>query len=256
MLTDPRVGLLGSLAVAAVAALWLLAQWPFGDRLFELMSYTQYAVDLLAIFLLIAGLAVALLFQRYQRVKADLLAGRNVIARWRASTAEFAAFATVADARDRADKRGALFLVFGFVVVIFGAFAIFDPEAAPFMLAIAALLMAAIVLAFLCGNRVRKKQLEPRSGEIIVGTDGLLVNEVLHVWRTPLSWFSGTRIELGPPALMTVTYGFLARYGVQYVDVMLPVPEDAMPLARTVEQALGTGRRRRARSQTANRRTG
>jgi hypothetical protein len=125
------------------------------------------------------------------------------------------------------------------------------------MLSMAAALMGVIALAFLYGNRVRRKQLKPRSGEIIVGTDGLLVNDVLHVWRTPLSWFSGVSIEAGSPALMTITYAFLARYGVQFVDVMVPVPADAMALAQKVEQTLNTGGgRRRARPRATHKQAG
>jgi hypothetical protein len=238
MLTDPRVGLWTSIAVAGAAAIWLLAQWVFGEDLFDRMSYALYAVDFIAIFLLLAGLAVMLLFRRYQRVKADLIEGRNVLAKWSTDPATFAAFATVADARDRKDKLGTMLMVFGFIVVIFGAFAVFDPDVAPFMLTMAAALMGIIVLAVLYGNRVRRKQLQPRSGEIIVGTDGLLVNDVLHVWRTPLSWFIGSRIESGPPTLMTITYGFLARYGVQTVDVLLPVPDDQVGVAQQLQHSL------------------
>lgn len=243
--------------LAGASGLWLIAQGLFGDSLFERIGYTLYAGDLIAILVLVAGLAVALLFARYQHVKSDLLAGRNVIAHWQADPKSFEAFAAVADARQGKDALGMLLVVFFFVIVIFGAFALFDPDAAPFMLAVAGGLMAVLVVAYLLGSRGRKKQLEPRSREVIVGKDGLLVNDVLHVWRTPLSWFSGVSIEGGSPALMTVTYAFLARYGVQFVDVMVPVPADAMPLAKKVEQTLNTGsRKRRARPRATHKQAG
>lgn len=238
MLSDPRIGLAASLIVAVLSAGWLAAQWLMSDALFEALGYAEHAITFLAIFLLLCGIAVALLFARLVRVKADLLAGRNVIARWSVDPQSFRVFAVVAEKREREEKRGALFLVLFFVVVIFGAFALFDLEAAPFMLSIAAAVAVAVVLAFLFGNRVRRKQLEPRSGEIIVGTDGVLVNGVLHVWHAFLTWLRGASLEPGPPAILTIAYAFLARYGMQEVAVMLPVPADAAPQAERAEQQL------------------
>src|SRR5690606_12097315 len=145
---------------------------------------------------------VALLFLRFSRVRADLLAGRNVVARWHVTAEQLAAFAGTAIDRDRADKRGALLLIAGLVVVIFGAFAVFDPEVAPMMLGIAALVLVAVGVAYLISGRVARGQLRYRSGDVIVGRDGLLVNDALHVWGIPLSWLAGTRLE---PGIMTVT---------------------------------------------------
>ncbi len=235
MLTDPRVGLWGALAAAALSGIWLLIQWPYGDTVFATISYAAYAADLFAIFILLGAGAAALLFWRYTQVKVDLLAGRNVVGRWVVDPAVFRKFADVVDASDAADKRGALLLVLGFIVVIFGAFAVFDPEAASFMVGMAAVVATLIVVAYLWGGRVRRVQLTPRSGTVIVGRDGLLVNDVLHVWRTPLSRLTGVRLESG---ILTVTYGFLSRMGWQSVDVPLPVPPDAVGAAQQVADAL------------------
>ena len=242
MLSDPRRGLQISLILAFAAGLWLGAQWPLGDRFFEMLGYAVYAVDLVAILVLIAGLLVALLFARYLQVKRDLLAGRKVIARWQADPNSFRTFAALADARDDSDKRGVLIVLLGFVVVIFCGFALADQSAAPAMLSVAAVLSLAMVLAYALGRRIRRRQLEPHSREIIVGFDGLLINDVLHVWKTPLSWFVSCRIEPGTPGLMTVTYAFVARYGAQFVDVLLPVPDHAVQLAHQVERSLRPAR--------------
>lgn len=248
MLSDPRIGLIVSLLVALLAGGWLMAQGLFSDSLFEGLGYARHAITLLAIFLLLGGVAVALLFRRFHRVRTDLLEGRNVIARWTVDPQSFRAFATVADERDRQDKQGALLMVLGFIVVIFGAFAVFDREAAPAMLSVAAAVGVAVVLAFLFGNRVRRKQLKPRSGDIIVGTDGVLVNGVLHVWGVFLTWLRGATLEPGPPAILTINYAFLTRYGVQEVGVMLPVPADATAAAERAERQLNAAAGGKARA--------
>ena len=235
MLSDPKRWMWGALGVAVLTGLWLLVQWPYGDELFSAMSYGLYAADLVAILALVAGAVVALLFWRFAQVRADLLAGRRVVGRWQVGAGDFAAFAGPAAAHERDDKRGALLLIAGFVVVISGGFALFDAEAAPIMLTVAALVIVLMALAYLLSGRVMRRHLAFRSGEVIVGRDGLLVNDVLHVWGVPLSWLAGTRLA---PGLMTVSYAFVIRFGVQIVEVMLPVPPAAETVAAAAAAAL------------------
>ncbi len=242
MRSNPLVGAWISLGVAAVAVGWLLLQWLAGDALFAAFGYTMHAITLLAVFALIAGLAVALLLRRFARVRADLLSGRNVIARWTVAEAEFEVFAARAVAADRDDKRGALALVVGLVVLIFGAFALFDPEVAPAMLGMAGLVALLMAAAYFLGGWVMRRQLQSASREVIVGTDGLMLNGVLHVWSAVLTWLAGVDLDPGPPGTLAVTYAYLARFGPQYVTVALPVPRSALPLARQVVERLSTRR--------------
>lgn len=248
MRSDPRIGMAVALAVAAIALGWLLGQWLAGDTVFAALGDATHAITLLSIFALIAGLAVALLFRRFATVRADLLAGRNVIARWRVDAEAYSAFAARAVAADRADKRGALVLVLFFIAVIFGLFALFDPEAAPAMLGMAVVVAVLMVAAYLLGGRVMRRQLEPASREVIVGTGGLLVNGVLHVWSAFLTWLADASLTLGPPASLVITYAYLARFGPQFVSVMLPVPAEAVPLAETVVARLAPQRASRRRA--------
>lgn len=252
VLTDPRIGLRISFLAGAAAASWLLAQWVASDAIWNALSrflgYGIHAITFLSIFTLVACPFVALLFYRYARVKADLLAGRNVIARWKVDPASFMTFSPVAEARDRAEKRGALYLMFFFIALIFGAFALLDPEIAPAMLTVGAGTALILAVAFWLSNRVRKRHLQMRSGEIIVGTEGLLVNDVLHVWSAFLSWLVGAEIEQGPPSILTITYAFWGRYGPQFVGVMLPIGPGQMDLALAVKERLRqAGDKRRSR---------
>jgi len=253
MRSDPRVGLIIALAVAAVAMGWLLMQPLFGDALFATIGYAIHAITLLAIFALIAGLAVALLFRRFVQVRADLLAHRDIIAHWTVGAEDFAEHATRAMIADRAERRGALATVLFFVAVIFGLFALFDAEAAPAMVGMASLVAVALAAAYLLGGRAMRRQLEPTSREVIVGAEGLIVNGVLHVWGTYLTWLVGATIERGRPASLVVTYAYLARVGPQFVSVVLPVPPEAMPLAELVVDRFDRhGRTRRPKSARAD----
>jgi hypothetical protein len=236
--SDPRIGLAVSLCVVAAAALWLLGQWVASDALWAVFGFNSHALTFFSIFFLLCGLAAAALFGRYASVKTELLGGRNVIASWRVTLAELKAFSPKANARDRAEKRSALYAILFGVAVIFGLFALFDREAAPQMLAFAAAFGAILVIAYWLGERVRRAHLQMRSGEVIVGTHGLLFNGVLHVWSTFMSWLEKVKFDQQDPPTLTITYAFLARYGPQSVSIMLPVPPDRVALAREIVQRL------------------
>lgn len=237
MISDPRRAMWISVAIALAAGLWLLSQWVFSEDLFDVMGYALYASDFVAVFALITAFVVAMLFRRFARVRDDLQAGRNVVGRWTVSAADFKTFAGVALKHDREDKWGVLLLITGFVVVIFGAFAIFDPEVAAPMLTIGALVIIVMGIAFLWSGRIMRKQLGFRTGEVIVGRDGLLVNGALHVWGVPMSWLANAARD---ERVMTVTYAFLIRFGVQMVDVLLPVPPEAEEEADKAVAALSS----------------
>lgn len=238
MLSDPRIGLVGSLIIAGLGLLWFVALWLAGDEIWERFGYSQHAITFFSIFLTPTGIAVSFLFRRYARVKADLIAGRDVLARWTIDPKEFAAFGLRADARDNAEKRGALFFLLVLLAFVFGAFAIYDIEAAPMMLSFGGGVAFLIVLAYLWSNRIRRKHLTFRTGEVMVGRRGLIVNGVLHVWGGFLSWLSAASLEDGKHPMLTITYGYLARYGVQYVNVLVPVPRDCIALATKAAREL------------------
>lgn len=241
MLSDPRIGFFGSLAVAGLGVLWFIALWLAGDEIWERLGYSQHAITFFSIFLTPTGIAVSFLFRRYARVKADLLAGRDVLARWTIDPKEFEAFSPRADARDDAEKRSALILVLVLLALAFGAFAIYDIEAAPMMLSIGGGVAFLIILAYLWSNRIRRKHLTFRTGEVIVGRRGLLVNDVLHVWGGFFSWLSAASLEDGKHPMLTITYSYLARYGLQYINVLVPVPHDCIALAAEAARELNGG---------------
>ena len=234
---DPRRGLFVSLLISGASLAWFVALWLDDAALFRRIGYGMHAATLLAIFALLAGLAVAALFLRFHHVRTELLEGRRVLARWRVDEATFKRFVPKALDADRRDKRQALTVVAFFIVVIFGAFALFDREAAPFMLAMAAAVLVLMLLAYRLGQRAIAAQLVYRGGEAIVGERGLLFNGVLNVWGAPLSWLTGAR--LSPDGrILQVDYAFLSRLGAQGVSILLPVAPAARAEAEAAALAL------------------
>lgn len=234
---DPRRGLIVSLLVCGASLAWFLALWLDDAALFRRLGYGMHAATLLAIFALLAGLAVAALFLRFHHVRTELLEGRRVLARWRVDEASFKRFVPKALDADRRDKRQALAVVAFFIVAIFGAFALFDPAAAPFMLSMAAAVLVLMLLAYGLGQRALAAQLVYRGGEAIVGERGVLFNGVLHVWGAPLSWLTGARLS-PDERMLEIDYAFLSRLGAQGVSILLPVPPDARQEAEAAEAAL------------------
>lgn len=223
MLTDPRTLLRRSLILLALPALWFAALALDSDALFARFGMSMHAITFLALFVAtVAGVAAAI-FSRFATVRAELLEGRRTLARWRVDEPTLRALAPVALAEDDADKRGALIAVFGFVALIFGAFALADRRAAPFMLAVAALILIAVALAYLLGRRIAADHWAWRGGEAVIGERGLMFNGVLHVWDVPLSWLAGARVTENP-LVLRVVYRHLSRAGVQSAEAVLPVP--------------------------------
>ena len=247
MSSDPRRVLVVMLIVAALCLLWLAAIGVADDALAARLGMNRHAITFLAVVFGLFALVAAAIFARFAAVRAELLAGRRVIGRWRVDEATWAAFAPAALADDAADKRTALAVVLFFVVVCFGGFALADPEAAPAMASAGLAVAVVMIAAFVLGGRTQASQWRRRTGEVIVGERGLLRDGVLHVWAVPLSRLVGARIQDRPLGL-SVVYGWWSRMGWQEVGVAVPVPRDALATARTTaarldEIAAGRGRR-------------
>lgn len=226
MLSDPRKGFVVALALVGAALGWFAALGSAEDAIWSRLGMAMHAVTFLAIFLALASAAAAWVFARFAQVKADLAAGRDVLARWRVGEAQLDAFAPGALADEAADKRGALITIWVFLALTFGGFALADPEAGPAMLSVAAGIGVAVGLAFLYGRRVARAQLAFHGGEAVIGARGLVFNGALHVWAAPLTRLAGARIVAQGPVLV-VGYRYLTRAGFQFVEAAVPFPPAA-----------------------------
>jgi hypothetical protein len=234
---DPHRARRVALIVLALPFVWFAALWLASDAIWQRLGMSMHAVTFVSIFVAASAAVTALLFGRWARIEDDLLAGRDVIARWQIDAASLAATEAVTRVAEGRDKAALFRIVLRLIALIFGAFAVFDPTAAPVMLAAAVGLAALIWLARRAGEASLAAQAEMRSGEVVVGRHGLRYNGRLHVWGTPLCWLRGAALERSPLSLV-VGYAYLTRVGVQSVDVRLPVPAAARDEARRAEAAL------------------
>ena len=249
MRSDPRIGYWISLGIAGLSGLWLFALWPFSEDMEAFFGMAVHAITFLAIFLLLTGLAVSLLFSGYVRIKSDLAAGRNVLARWHVDRGTWRQFAGPADAMNRSEKTSLLLMLYAFIAVICGGLALAIPKDWHIFGWIALGMAAVVTVAFLLGNRVYERQLVYRTGEIIIGRDGMSVDGVLHVWGNWLSWLEGAEVIERPVKMLIVAYSFWTRYGWQTVTARAPIIagdiEQMHALARTLNEAAGRMPRRK-----------
>lgn len=248
MLTDPEKVAHVALMIALAGCAWFLALAIDPDALFERFGFGMHAITFLSIFLVITTLVVAGFFGRMATVRTELLEGRRVFAAWTVDATSLAEAAPEALAAEDGDKRQALWVVWGFIVVIFGGFVLYDPEAAPFMIAVGVGVAGATGIAYVLGSRARRAHWRMRDGRVIVGERGLLFNGVLHVWALPLTRLDGVGLSQDPNRLI-VRYSWLTRVGRQSAAVTLPVPPGAEGEAeRALTGLLGLGLRRPRRA--------
>lgn len=235
MTADPRVLLAIALITLVVAGLWLISAWVFADWLHQSIGDLSFVLTLVALLAFFSAIVVSFIFYKLHVVKRDLSSGRNVIARWRISSADLDAFRKVALTEDDQEKRQALFTMFAFILVIFGAIAAFDQRVAAPMMITAVSLMLVLSIAYAVGKRITTSHLTMRSGEVIIGKEGVLVNDVLHVWAVPLSRLSDAGLAND---VMYVDYAYWGRSGPQCVTIRLPVTAESRRGAEKAVQAL------------------
>jgi hypothetical protein len=248
MRSDPRRAMWVALVIAMAVGLWFVALAVAGDALWAHFGMTMHAITFLGLFAEIVALVAAAVFSRWATVRRDLLAGRDVVGRWTIDPATFAAVMPGVVAADRRDKWQALLTIWGFLAVIFGAFALYDPSVAVPMLATAAVVAAVTGAAYLLSARRSALQAVPHDGRVVIGRRGLLVDGELHVWAIPIGGLETVALSAGERRL-DVVYGWVSRVGWQSVGVSIPVPPSAVHEARRAVTALGGGpsrpRRRR-----------
>lgn len=238
MRSDPRIGMMIAFAVAVLSAGWIAAQAIVSDQLFAQLGYGMHALTFVSIFLLVAGVVVALLFRCFASVRQELLDGTNVIARWTVDADTWSQFAKPAAQMERGEKQALLLTMYALIALVCGGLALAVTDDAAIFGWIAVGIAVIVTAGFLAGQRSFTGQLEYRGGDVIVGRRGALVNGVLHVWDAWLSWLEGAAVSERKPAMLCISYGYWARYGPQSVTVRIPFAPQQASLAMAVRAAL------------------
>jgi hypothetical protein len=144
---------------------------------------------------------------------------------------------------ERGDKQALLLTMYVLIALVCGGLAVAVPDDAAIFGWIAAGIAVIVTAGFLVGQRSFTKQLVYRGGDVIVGRRGALVNGVLHVWDAWLSWLEGASVNDRKPPMLSISYGYWARYGPQIVTVCIPFAPEHISLATEARAALADASR-------------
>jgi uncharacterized membrane protein len=249
--SDPRIWFWGCWAVVAVCLAWFAALAIDGDAIWQTFGFNQHAITFFAIFLSLSAAVVSLLFRRYVRVRNELVSGRGALARWQVGPDIWDAFAGNAEQDIRAGHKAILITILVFDVLVCAVLAALHPDDAVVFVWIALGIAAIGGFGWLIGRRTSAAHLAYRTGEVIIGERGMIVNGVLHVWDMFGSQLDGIElIETERPRRLAVTYSFITRAGRQYETAFAPFPDDGPNIAamlRSPPQSAGKRRPRRTK---------
>lgn len=196
-----------------------------------------FAVSTVSLFFAISSLIVAIIyFQLAQKFK-KITSGDNLVAHWKYEGEEWLKF-TEKEYKYEKSKNKTLLLIIGIIaLVIFAAFALFDPETWRFMFMVLLGLMALLaIFAFLVpwlNYRARKKS----SYQLYLSRNGAYVGGSFHIWG-----FLGSRLENAAfnekEMQIILDYSYPTNTGRSNETVHIPVPTSKIDTAKEAVEKL------------------
>jgi hypothetical protein len=214
---------------------------PFvAEEALEPMGDARFAMAFGGILVGITSFICVFLFRSRNRVRSRLLAGKDLLARWTYTEAEWRAFAGGETQRQASGRRTLLWIVGAFMLIATLVTAARDRRAAVF---VGAVLFGTWILCFIAATismRAYRKNEKGPTPEARVSGDGVLLGVEFHAWR---GW--GARLERcalheGPPPQLEFVYSTPQRYSRQETSVRVPIPAgreaDAAAVVRQLQR--------------------
>lgn len=214
------------------------APFVLGEAL-EPMGDARFAMVFVGVILAPSFFISAFLFRRRNRVRTRLRAGRDLLAHWTYSAAEWQAFAGE-EARRQASGKGMLLgITAAIMLVVTVGFTALNRQAGPFV----GLVLLVVWIACWLAARASMKSCSRRAAgpvpEARIGPDGLLLGDEFHLWRGWGGRLEGCKGEEGMPAVLAITYSMPGRNQRLETTVRVPVPAGREAEAAQVAQRLG-----------------
>lgn len=214
-------GVVISLIVSLTGVILTILTFTEGNPL-----YRSYAVTLISIFLVIAGLIVALILRSRAKKMKTLISGEKVIASWQLSQQDISDYAGFLYQNEKDKNKAILMITAALIIIIFGIVIIVMGEGrgAMFLMMIA---LIAIIAAFALGMPAfyRNKNLKG-DGVILIGQKFAYINGFFHNWDFPLSGIQKVKIIDKPFHGLYIKYYYFDRTLKNSEELNIPASTD------------------------------
>ncbi len=173
--------------------------------------YKAYAVTLISIFIVLAGLIVALILRSRAKKMKTLISGENVIASWQLSDQKKSEYASFLFQNEKEKNKAILLITTVLIVIIFGIVILLMGEGRGVMFLMMVALIA-IIAAFALGMPAyyRNKNLNG-DGVILIGRKFAYINGFFHNWDFPLSGIQKVKMIEKPFHGLYIKYYYFDR---------------------------------------------
>lgn len=210
-----------------------------GDALLPL-GQARFALVVVGPIAALSAFVTFFFLRARDKVKRDLLAGRNLLVRWTYAEAEWRAFAGEETRQQAGSKRMLLGFTAVFMAIVTLAFIARDRQAGLF---VGAVLFVAWGLCWMVARASVRAQARHEKGpmpEVRIGRDGLLVGDELHDWHGWGATLQECALRDGPPPLLEFTYAMISGNATvrRSESVRVPVPAGKEAEAREIIRQL------------------
>ncbi|MDD4777237.1 MAG: hypothetical protein PHV53_03000 [Fermentimonas sp.] len=218
---NQQKGVAVSLIVALAGVILTILTFTEGNPL-----YRSYAVTLLSIFLVLAGLIIALVLRSRAKKMNTLISGEKVIASWQLSQQEKSEYAGYLYQNEKEKNKAILMITAALIVIIFGIVIIIMGEGRGAMFLMMVALIAIIAaFAFAMPAYYRNKNLKG-DGVILIGQKFAYVNGFFHNWDFPLSGIQKVKIIDKPFHGLYINYYYFDRTLKNSEELNIPASPD------------------------------
>lgn len=189
----------------------------------DMMQY-GYALSFLLGFLGVCALITSLVYAKYARQMNQVLNGENVLAHWKYSDIEWSNHAKQEYSTDK-EYKGALLMTITFWAVLFAIlFPVLDREDGIYVSYAMTGLVALMTVVALLSTLYSKIRSGKKKGQVLISTEGVLINGQMHLWSVFPSHLSSVRLKKKDELSVLEFSIFTGRSGNFFVRA--PVPKD------------------------------
>ena len=196
------------------------------------------AMIMIGLTVAISSPIIAFLYYHRARVFTSLMDEKNLLAHWYYNPEEWKIFAEDESKFRYAGQRWLQIIVIFFSLLIGGIFWWADPETGPIIALVLLIVNLIIALIVFLNNRSMSKWKDATQVDCRINTNGLIINQELHIWTGWGMKMENARVNLGRQNLLEIVYSSPNRYSRQYTTVRMLIPKGKESIAQEIVDKL------------------